>query len=623
MRRDDVRGGAVNEFLEQFLIEGRELVEQATHDLLELEQSPDNHERLDSAFRAFHTLKGAAGIVEFAAMSEALHAVEDALAAARAGKNAISAELITDCLTSLDQVSAWLKTVESTGDLPKGAEGEARRVAMKFAAPEVALSVSIGGGDASARARELIEAQVLLVREEGAGGASRFASALRVASNALLRLGRRDEAARVSTDAGAQPTRESVNEVLQRVLLSLTGAAAIAGREETAVRTLRIDVARVDALVKLTGELTTAKNAIGHVAALANSGADAAMVASKLGEQHVTLDRLVTELQRSVLDVRVLPLGQVFQRFPRLVREMSNKAEKPTRLVTEGEDTEADKTIVEALFEPLLHVIRNAVDHGIEPAHVREGGGKAAVARVTLRARRDGEHVVVEVEDDGGGIDVARVREVAIERSVATRDVIGAMNDAEAARLIFAPGFSTAREVTAVSGRGVGMDAVRSSIEAMGGTVELENHPGQGALVRFLLPFTLMMTRVMVVHAGGQGFGVPFDAVVETLRVSRDRIAPFGAARAFVYRDRTAPVIDLSQTLGAPGREEGAAEATLVVARVAGEFAAFEVDAIGTSLDVMLAPLDGMLAGVAGIAGATLLGDGKVLIVLDLHQLVE
>jgi two-component system chemotaxis sensor kinase CheA len=616
----------MNEFLEQFLVEGRELIEQATHDLLELEQAPDDSECLDGAFRAFHTLKGAAGIVEFSAMGEALHAVEDALAAVRAGKSAISAELITDCLASLDQVSAWLKTIESTGELPKHADADARRVVTTFAAlPEVApSSAQTSEGNASTRARELIEAQILLVREEGAGEPSRFVSALRVAANVLTRLGRRDEAARVAADARAQPTRQSVNEVLQRALASLTGAAAaIAGRDETAVRTLRIDVARVDALVKLTGEITTAKNAIGHIADLASSGADAATVASKLREHHVTLDRLVTELQRSVLDVRVLPLGQVFQRFPRLVREMSNQADKPTRLVTEGEDTEADKTIVEALFEPLLHVIRNAVDHGIEPANVREAQGKAAVAKVVLRARRSGDHVVVEIEDDGAGIDVARVREVAIERAAASRDVIDAMDDAEAARLIFAPGFSTAREVTAVSGRGVGMDAVRSSIEAMGGTVELENHPGQGALVRFLLPFTLMMTRVMIVHAGGQAFGVPFDAVVETMRVPRDHISPVGAAHAFAYRDRTAPVIDLSQTLGGAGKQVRSGEATLVVTRVAGEFVAFEVESVGTSLDVMLAPLDGLLAGVAGVAGATLLGDGKVLIVLDLHQLME
>ena len=611
----------MNEFLEQFIIEGRELVEQATHDLLELEQAPDDRQRLDSAFRAFHTLKGAAGIVEFAAMSQALHAVEDALAAVRAGKNVISAELITDCLASLDQVTAWLTAIESTGEVPQAAEGEARRIVTKFAeAPELAPSGA--GGDALTRARELIEAQVLLVREQGAGEPSRLVSALRVASSVLVRLGRTDDAARIAA-TGAQATRASVNDTLEGVLKSLNRAAdVVAAREETAVRTLRIDVARVDALVKLTGELTTAKNAIGHIADLASGGADAATVASRLRENHVTLDRLVTELQRSVLDVRVLPMGQVFQRFPRLVREMSNQAEKPTRLVTEGEDTEADKTIVEALFEPLLHVIRNAVDHGIEPADVREARGKAAVAKVVLRARRDGEHVVVEVEDDGGGIDVARVREVAIERAVATREAIDTMDDAEAARLIFAPGFSTARAVTAVSGRGVGMDAVRSSIEAMGGTVELENHPTRGALVRFLLPFTLMMTRVMIVHAGGQAFGVPFDAVVETMRVPRDRIFAVGAAHAFVYRDRTAPVIDLSQTLGGAARQPSP-EATLVVARVAGDFGAFEVDAVGTSLDVMLAPLDGLLAGVAGIAGATLLGDGKVLIVLDLHQLLE
>lgn len=615
----------MNEFLEQFLIEGRELVEQAAHDLLELEQSPNDRERLDSAFRAFHTLKGAAGIVEFSAMSGALHAVEDALAAVRAGKTAVSADLVTDCLVSLDQVSAWLNIIQSTGALPERADADARRIAAKLAAtPETAAPASAAAGDAAARARELIEAQILLVREEGPGEANRLISALRVASNVLVRLGRDGEAERMAAAAGSPLKSESVNEALERVLASLAGApASTTARDEAAARTLRIDIARVDALVKLTGELTTAKNALGHIADLASGGADPAVIATRLRDHHATLDRLVSELQRSVLDVRVLPLSQVFQRFPRLVREMSTKAGKPTRLVTEGEDTEADKTIVEALFEPLLHVIRNAVDHGVEPAQVRAARGKPAVAKLTLRARRDGGHVVVELEDDGGGIDIARVREVAIERNLATRDAIEAMDEPEAARLIFAPGFSTAREVTAVSGRGVGMDAVRSAIEAMGGAVELENRPAEGALVRFLLPFTLMMTRVMIVHAGAQAFGVPFDAVVETMRVPREHIAPVGAAYAFAYRERTAPVIDLGQTLGGPSREGRAGEATLVVVRARGGVAAFEVDGVGTSMDVMLAPIDGLLRGVAGIAGATLLGDGKVLIVLDLHHLVE
>lgn len=617
----------MNEFLEQFLVEGRELIEQATRDLLELEQSPEDRERLDGVFRAFHTLKGAAGIVDFHAMHRALHAVEDTLAAIRAGDRAISADLITDCLSSLDQVSGWLRQIEATGELPHQADPEANRIVAKFTtAAEVETHVVVDHGEA-ARAQELINAQLLLIDQETEGEAGRIVSALRVAGNVMARLGHADAARRFKEALRGRPLVTDAKALLQGALSDLTAGANEGGgsatREEGAARTLRIDVARVDALVKLAGELTTAKNAIGHVADLARGGADAASLADLLRENYASMDRLVNELQRTVLNVRVLPMGQVFQRFPRLVREMSNAAGKPSRLITEGEDTEADKAIVEALFEPLLHVVRNALDHGIEAPEIREARGKPAVAVIVLRALRSGEHVVVEVEDDGGGIDVARVRQVAIERGAASRESVEAMDEEEAANLIFRPGFSTAATVTALSGRGVGMDAVRTAIVGMGGMVEVDNRPGAGAVVRFLLPFTLMMTRVMTVYAGGQAFGIPFDAVVETVRTPRDHVSSIGAARAFVYRDQTTPVIDLARTLGAAGERNAAGDATLVVTSVAGELSAFEVDQVGTSLDVMLSPMDGLLSGVRGIAGATVLGDGKVLIVLDLHELAE
>jgi two-component system chemotaxis sensor kinase CheA len=612
----------VNEFIEQFLIEGRELMQQATSDLLELEQNPNDRERLDSAFRAFHTLKGAAGIVDFDAMGRALHVVEDTLAAVRAGKQPVTTRLVSDCLASLDQVSAWLAAMEVSEDVPAGAAAEADRVIARFtSAPAQAMSSAAPEGGVLSRAHDLIEAQLLLIKQGGDGAAGRLMSAVRVGANVLRSVGRSADA--VSLEGVDADDNEKVEAGLQLALRALAAGQASGprtDRDEAAARAIRVDVARVDALVKLTGELTTAKNAIGHVADLARTGDDALQVANLLRDQYVILDRLVGELQRSVLNVRVLPMRQVFQRFPRLVREMSAELEKPARLITEGEDTEADKAIVEALFEPLLHVVRNAMDHGVERGALRTERGKPAVASIVVRALRAGEHVIVEVEDDGGGIDVAIVRRLAAERGVAAPEAIAQLSDEGAAELIFTPGFSTATTVSAISGRGVGMDAVRSAIQALGGQVELENRPQRGALVRFLLPFTLMMTRVMIVYAGAQAFGVPFDAVLETVRVPRGDLSAIGAARALVYRDQTVPLIDLSDALSNTEVDTRGQDASLVVADVGGELVAFEVDRIGSSVDVMLSPLDGLLAGVRGVAGATLMGDGGVLIVLDLHQ---
>jgi two-component system chemotaxis sensor kinase CheA len=395
---------------------------------------------------------------------------------------------------------------------------------------------------------------------------------------------------------------------------------------QAAETTLRVDVTRIDALVRLTGELIVAKNAIGHSARSAQNDADPRALAVALKNQHLVLERLVNELQQSVFSLRVLPLHNAFQRFPRLVREMAASLGKPARLMIEGATTEADKSIVEAIAEPLLHVLRNAIDHGLETPAEREAAGKPAIATIHLRAARQGDRVVVEVEDDGRGIDVARVREAARAKGLQSDAVLDSLSDDEIVDLIFAPGFSTATQVTDLSGRGVGMDVVRTIVERLGGRVTIGSRKGAGTVVRFLLPFTVMMTTVLTVEAAGQVFGVPMGAVVETVRVARQLISPVGSARALVVRDRTLPVIDLARALGNAGGHAAPAaspEANVLVVSVDGELAGLEVERLGERFDVMLKPPEGLLAGVPAVDGTTLLGDGRVLIVLDLHAIFE
>jgi two-component system chemotaxis sensor kinase CheA len=630
----------MNEFVEQFLVEGRELVTQGNDDLLALEERPGDKEHLDGAFRALHTLKGAAGIVDFVAMGRALHAAEDGLAAVRSSGAPVTPLLIDLCLACLDQVSAWIDQMQITGEIPADADAKADDIVRRFAtlgaadkSPTLpqrdAAASNPAGAGLSAIARQILEAQKLLLAEPAAeGAAGRLESAGRVSANVLRHQGRSLDAndleglLQTSLLAG---DAASMAAAIDRVLEGLTESAPPPPGTLPAQPpdvTLRVDVERIDALVRLTGELLIAKNAIGHSAGLAQDAADPRQLATALKNQHQLLDRLVGELQRAVLSLRVLPLHHAFQRFPRLVREMAISLAKPARLMIEGASTEADKTIVEAISEPLLHVLRNSLDHGLESAAERVQLGKPATATIVLRAARQGEHVIVEVEDDGRGIDLARVREVARERKVVPAAVLDGMSDDDVVDLIFAPGFSTAAEVTDLSGRGVGMDVVRTSVERLGGRVTVSSRPQHGTIVRFALPFTVMMTKVLTVEAAGQVFGVPLDSVIETVRVSRDAIAPIGAARALVLRHRTVPVIDLARALG---RESAAssAEATVLIVATAGQWGGLEVDRLGERLDVMLKPPEGLLAGVPGIDGTTLLGDGRVLIVLDLERILS
>ncbi len=626
----------MNEFLEQFLVEARELVEQATADLLALEREPDDRGGLDGAFRAFHTLKGGAGIVDFAAMGRAMHAAEDVLSMVRRGERAVTAGLIGDCLACVDQVVQWLDSIEENGEVPSDADAAADRLAVRFATGQAAIealkvaATAVGPqAAASSVAVAVLREQISLLAVRGEGLEGRIASAGRVAANVFRYLGRSGAAERIvdaltESLAGLDPT--SVARAIESAIESLNETpspdpiAPDAIRPDPTSRLLRVEAQRVDALVSLTGELTVAKNAIGHIAMLAQESDN--VLSAAIVSEYGKLDRLIDGLQRAVLELRILPLRRVFQRFSRLVREMSESLAKPVRLVIEGEETQADKAIVEMLFEPLLHVVRNAMDHGVESGAERAAARKAAIATICLRARREGEHVVIEVEDDGRGINADRIRQEAIERGLASADAVSGMSDGAVIDLIFMPGFSTAADVTDLSGRGVGMDAVRASIERLGGRVQLETRNGAGSTVRFVLPFSVMMTRVMTVEAGGQLYGIPLDAVIETIRVRRDEIRPVGQAHAFVLRNRTIPLIGLARTLGW-ARAESSSDATVVVASSGGVLGGLEVDRLGARMDVMLKPAEGLLTGIPQIAGTTMLGDGGVLLVLDIKEVLR
>jgi two-component system chemotaxis sensor kinase CheA len=617
----------MNEFLQQFIIESRELCEQAGSGLLTLEKTPEDAGERDAVFRALHTLKGGAGIVEFTAMERTLHVAEDLLAAARAERIRLDRELVGHLLAVLDQVLQWLAGIEQAGELPPpSSNDEAERIIARLrgaAVPEPKPGLT--GAEPAAPDIALLAAQLALLRSPAAAASpAHCASALHTAVNVLRASGRASEAGQLellASDRGAMAAE------LERLLAGATSfrpaaaSASPASHNEGVTHILRVEAQRIDALVRLTGELTIARNALAHLARQAAS--DASPLAPALHARDATFARLIGDLQQAVLALRVLPLRTVFQRFPRLLREMAGKSGKAVVLRVAGEDTEADKAIVEMLFEPLLHIIRNAVDHGIETIGERAAAGKPREGTVSLRALRQGDQVLVEVADDGAGMDLQRIRQVAAQRGVASPEGLAAMTDADLAALVFTPGFSTSTQVTALSGRGVGMDAVRTAVERFGGRIGIQSQRGAGTTVRFTLPFSVMMTTVMSVEAGGQVFGVPLDAVIETIRVPRSAINEVGAARAVVIREQTLPVIGLGRLLGGAGQTGEAGEATLVIATFGGQQCGLEVDALGERMEIILKPLEGLLAGTPGIVGTTVLGDGRVLLVLDVGELLQ
>jgi two-component system chemotaxis sensor kinase CheA len=767
----------VSALQEQFVTEARELIRQATDDLIVLERDGASPDRIDRVFRAFHTLKGSAGVVELPTMSIMLHAAEDLLASVRQGALGSGADIIDAALACLDQVSRWVDDFEVIGALPAQAGEDGRVLAERLRsflpmgagqqqpgsaaristvgievglpawaarmiaaerdamasrlpkhAPAVSAisyqpiagcfyngddplqlmlqvpdllafhiepvepfaplsgidpyacnlrlqAISAGDRDEIARIFRLVPDQVqitgiprdaLLTTPSMAGDADQ--TLIRTVIKAqceLLRISDRTDdfagcagaAARVATNALRHADRPQLADTVQRAgsmtlaqrdvgpLLTALEQARVAlfetpstaaaedfsglsagtpsATERPAERVLRVSEAKIEALVNLAGELVVAKNALAHSAKRVEQDFDGQEVARSIRRDHDAIDRLVVELHGTILQLRMVPVAQVFRSLHRLVRDVSRQLGKNVGLMTSGEAAEADKTIVDRLFEPLVHLVRNALDHGIESPAQRREAGKPETAAISIEASRIGDRFLIEVTDDGRGIDSAVVRRKASEKRLVRADELAALTDEQVVDLVFAPGFSTAAEVSDISGRGIGMDVVRTVVEQIGGRVSLASQVGTGTTVRLDLPMTIAMSRIMVVEAGGQLFGISMDAVSETVRLMPDRISRIKNNLGFVLRERIVPIVSLAELMKLPERaKEDAAARLFVVMEAAGRIAAFEVDAIRDRLDVVLKPMQGLLENASGYAGTTLLGDGQVLLVLDVKELL-
>ncbi|ESQ92628.1 chemotaxis protein CheA [Asticcacaulis benevestitus] len=387
-------------------------------------------------------------------------------------------------------------------------------------------------------------------------------------------------------------------------------------------RILKVDQGKIDALMNLIGELVVSKNSLPFLARRAEEVHGSREMSREIKEQYAIIDRLAQEMQAAIMQVRMLPIADVFDRFPRLVRDLSRKLAKDISLVIEGGDTAADKNIIEALNDPLLHIVRNSLDHGVEPPAERVAAGKPQCATIGLKAYQEADYVVIEVNDDGRGMDPAKIRASAVKKGVITPDEAGRLSDQEAINLIFRPGFSTAEKISDLSGRGVGMDVVRTAIEKLGGRVSVTSRIGEGSNTKLMLPLSMAVTRVMIIEAASDLFGVPMDLIVETVRVETKRIHKIKQAEAFVLRDQLIPLVRMADLLSLPARPLVDDAEAVLVCRIDGRLVGLVIDDFRVGMDVIVKPLEGIVAGIPGFSGTTLLGDGRVLLVLDLKELV-
>lgn len=650
----------MDELLEQFILEGRELIAQATAEFAVLAQRPDDRAALDGAFRAIHTLKGSVAIFALDPAEKLLHAAEDVLEGARKDERRLSSTLLAALTATIDATDRWIDDLERTGALASDAA---------LVADALVARLSGERGDAAGQPAPLRAAETGGLASWSAGLIARL-DANETASSAPLTLFRympdsdcffRGEdplalatavpdlvALHLLPAAGAWPEPDLLEpftctsilegasgaspdavrtafrlvpdqvEIIAAPPPAIAEAGSVTERESRGADVLRVDAARVDALADGLGELIVAVNAVSKLGDAA--GAGDRELAANIRAVQARLEQVTARLHRDVSAVRAVPIESALRRLPRLAREMSDALGKQILFTIEGSEIEVDKQIADALFEPLLHLLRNAIDHGAEAAAERAAAGKPAEGRVALSFRRDGDAVLVRLTDDGRGIDPAAIKRLAIERDLLDPDEAAAMNDAAALRLIFAAGFSTAREVTAISGRGVGMDAVQAAIERLRGTIDIESEAGAGTSFAMRLPVSALMTRLLVVEAGRERYGVALDQVIETVRTDARDLKPVAAGRACVLRGRTVPVMSLGLLLGSEDDEDSVAR--LLVTQAGGERVALRVAGFAERLDAFVRPSAGLLAAVPGVTGSTLMGDGSVLLVLDLPELL-
>jgi two-component system chemotaxis sensor kinase CheA len=639
----------MDDLLAQFLIEARELIAQVGDDLITLRREAGNRAAIDGAFRAIHTLKGSVAIFDMAPAGRALHAAEDVLERARAGTHRLSATDLDALVAVVDQTDRWIDAMERDGTLGATADADAQALLVPLGATTADEPVAPVQADAPVWRDALLDRHAAVVSAAtGDLVAFRYAPdsdcffrgddplALVAAIPDLIALDILPDAPWPALDlVDPYHCAVSIEGISAAPLPDVRGAlrfvadqvafAAVPSTDDiehagpsAAATSLRVDVARIDALADGVGELIVANTALSHIAAQADRLDP--QLATQIRDAHAAFDRAIGGMRRAVTAVRMVSLRPSLRRLPRMVREIADSLGKPVDFDIRGEGTEVDKSIADAVFEPLLHVVRNALDHGIEPVETRRTAGKPERGSLKLDVRRDGAQVLITLTDDGAGIDPARIRDVAVSRGLIDNVAADALDDAQALRLIFAPGFSTAAAVSAVSGRGVGMDAVQAVIDRLGGRVEIVSVLGQGTEIRLRLPLNAIVTSLLIVEVAGDRYAVPLDRIVETTSLSRDRMLPVGAGRACTWRDRTLPILDLTTLLGGERAERDMTR--MLVTEAASEPVGLLVDGFGQRIDAFVRPRAGLMAGMAGIAGTTLLADGGVLLVLDLAELI-
>lgn len=593
-----------DDIIKEFLIESRENLDTLDRELVALEDDPRNAARLGSVFRTVHTIKGTAGFFQFTKLEKVTHAGENLLSKMRDGLVVLESVRTTALLAMVDAIRILLGNIEAReveGDGEYGTLIEALTLVCNDATLAQAAEVLRGGkgGPAAAPAPP--------------APAAHAPAETNIAQPEPVK-------APVQAAAQAEPARavQAAAEATPHVVAEAPEAKPAGDERAVADTRIRVDVRLLDKLMNLVGELVLARN---QLLQHSNASSDASLVSSCQ-----RLNLITTELQEGVMKTRMQPIENVWSRFPRVVRDLSHLCGKPVKLEMEGKSTELDKTIIEAISDPLTHLVRNSIDHGIELPDTRAFAGKPAMGTIKLRAYHEGGRVNIEISDDGGGIDPERLKAKALERGLITPEHARSMTTHEAFSLIFMPGFSTAEKVTNISGRGVGMDVVKSNIERLGGSVDVDSRLGHGTTIRIRIPLTLAIIPALVIGTSGERFAIPQVNLVELVRFEAEQaktaIERIHGVPVFRLRGNLLPIVELSGVLDVE-IDPIPRDVNIVILQADECQFGLLVDTIFDTEEIVVKPLGRELKGLNVYAGATIMGDGRVALILDVAGLAD
>jgi len=641
----------IQELLEDFLVEAFEMIEEMDQDLIELENNPDDLDLLNKIFRVAHTIKGSSGFLNFEKLEHLTHHMEAVLDKARKGELKITPDIMDVILESIDLMKAILEYIRDNGN-DSSPDVNIEEVVKKLDAIANGENLGNENNESSKDNKEQKENvigninldEISLENADELDLDSLSPEELDAVLEHLVKL--RNEQ---PEETNKQKETEEKNEETQKnqeeekregkkevpvpkqetkpTKATQTQPATAKKTEikklSSADQTIRVDVTRLDQLMNLIGELVLAKNRLIKIYNDVEERYEGEKFLEELNQVVSSISIVTTDLQIAVMKTRMLPIGKVFNKFPRLVRDLSRELGKKVKLIIEGEETELDKSIIEEIGDPLVHMIRNSVDHGIEPPEERKANGKAEEGTVWLRAYNEGNMIVIEIKDDGRGMDPEKLKQKAIEKGIITPAEAENMTDKEAFMLIFKPGFSTAEKVTSVSGRGVGMDVVKTNIEKLNGIIEVDSVPGKGTTFKLKIPLTLAIIQALLVASQEELFAVPLSNVIETVRIVEEDIYTIEGKSVLKLRDEILPLVNMADVFKIEKVLEPDKYLYVVILGLGATKIGLIVDSFIGQEEIVIKSLGEFLKGLPGIAGATIRGDGRVTLIIDVASLMK